>query len=114
MTNPTDPVARLVFDFGTSTIAVSVTEIKVEELTTLVTAIEESVAAKLSVYPNPVRSILHVNDLDSYKEATVLDTRGQTHLRISITPGTETLNFETIPSGFYVIRLVGNGHPRII
>ena len=110
MTNPTDPAARLVFDFGTNITGVSVADIKVEELTTAVTAIEEKIAPTLSAYPNPVKSIIYIANLDSYKEATVHDTRGQAHLKVSITPGTSTLNLETVPPGFYVLNLWRTGH----
>jgi hypothetical protein len=109
MTNPTDPAARLVFDFGTNIAGVSVTEIKVEELTTTVTAVEEKTVPVLSAYPNPVKSVIHIDNLDSYSEATVHDTRGQRHLKVSITPGTKVLNLDAIPPGFYVLGLIGNG-----
>jgi endoglucanase len=118
MNNPTDPAARLVFDLGTNNTNVSVTEIKVEEITTTVTSIEEpAVPTTPSAYPNPVTSMLYIDKLDSYKEATVRDVRGQSLLRIAISPGTAAINFENVSSGFYVLILSGNGrhdHLKIV
>jgi endoglucanase len=110
MNNPTDPAARLVFDLGTNVTSVSVTEIKVEELTTTVTSVEEPFAPGVpSAYPNPVTSILHVDRLDSYNEVRISDMRGQCLQRLAISPGTTTVNFEHVAPGFYVLILSGNG-----
>jgi len=110
MNNPTDPASRLVFDFGTSVSGVSISDIKVEELTTIVTAVEEQPGnAKVSGYPNPVTSILYVDKLDSYRQAELHDTRGQVHRVFTISPGSTSLDVEAIPPGVYVLSLFGNG-----
>ena len=110
MNNPTDPAARLVFDFGTNIIGVSITEIKVEELTTAITSVEERPDPITPwAYPNPVKSILYVDNLDSYKEATVRDMRGQKLRHFVISPGMSTLDLENVAPGFYVLSLSGNG-----
>jgi endoglucanase len=118
MNNPTDPAARLVFDFGTNLTNVSVTEIKVEELTTTITAIEEPTGSGAPLaYPNPVASMLYIDNLDSYTDASVTDMRGQRLLRVVISPGTKTVNFESVAPGFYVLVLSGNGrhdHLKVI
>ncbi|HMG93361.1 MAG TPA: cellulase family glycosylhydrolase [Chryseolinea sp.] len=118
MNNPTDPAARLVFDLGTNLTSVSITEIKVEEITTTITSIEEpSLPNAPLAYPNPVTSILYVDSLDSYTEATVSDMRGQSLLRFAISPGTTTVNFENVAPGLYILILRGNGrhdHLKVI
>jgi hypothetical protein len=97
MNNPTDPVARLVFDLGTSVAGVSITEIKVEELTTVITSAEEQPAPTTPwVYPNPVTSMLYIDNLNSYDEATVHDVRGQRLRRFVISPEMSTLDLESI------------------
>lgn len=110
MNNPTDPAARLVFDFGTNVTGVSVTEIKVEELTTTITSVEEQpVTITPWAYPNPVTSMLYIDNLDSYEEATVHDLRGQSLRRFVISPGMSAFDLESVAPGFYVLTLRGNG-----
>ncbi|HEY5919229.1 MAG TPA: cellulase family glycosylhydrolase [Chryseolinea sp.] len=109
MNNPTDPAARLVFDLGTNVTGVSITEIKVEELTTVITSVEEHPAPTTPwAYPNPVTSLLYIENLDSYEEATVHDVRGQRLRRFVISSEMSSLDLESIAPGFYVIKLRGN------
>jgi hypothetical protein len=110
MNNPTDPAARLVFDFGNNVTSVSVTEIKVEELTTTITSVEEqAVPITPWAYPNPVTSILYIDNLDSYDEAIIHDVRGQRLLRFVISPAMSALDLESVAPGFYVLTLRANG-----
>ena len=76
---------------------------------TTVTDVEEQSVTLLTGYPNPVISIIHIPNLNSYSEAIVHDSHGQTHLKVSITPGTEALDLEALPRGFYVLSLWKHG-----
>ena len=48
------------------------------------------------VYPNPVTSMLYIDNLNSYDEATVHDVRGQRLRRFVISPEMSTLDLESI------------------
>lgn len=107
MNDPTDLAARLVFDLGQNTAGVSITEVKVEELQFLVTAVDEESRRKPILYPNPITSELYCDDFVRYRQAHVYDMRGRLIAARDITPTTASINLEDIPSGLYVLRLSG-------
>lgn len=112
MASPTDPASRLVFDLGLSTAGVTITQVKVEELQFLVTAIDQEVSApRLVVYPNPVTSFLYSEDLRRYRRAEVFDLNGRLWASFDLTPDTTFINVAGAPPGQYLIRLKGNGRP---
>ena len=110
MTNPTDPAARLVFDLGLNVTGVMITEVKVEELNFLVTAVNEEVSrSKIIVYPNPVASFLYSKELVRYRFAELYDLKGQLWATFDIQQDTTRISLEEIPQGLYLLRLTGNG-----
>jgi aryl-phospho-beta-D-glucosidase BglC (GH1 family) len=109
MTNPTDMNARLVFDFGTDTTGVSVTDIKVDELYLMTTSLDDtSPQPGLNIYPNPFKTLLYCQDLDKFEYLEVYDLHGRLWRRSSIHPNEQVINLENIPQGMYVLRLEGN------
>ena len=115
MTQPSDPSARLVFDLGTNTTAVSISNVKVEELSlTMITANEETIGSQLSAHPNPVSSHLKIEIPEGVSHATLVDIQGRTHQQFNVTRGQHILNVEQIPPGLYILSLAGkNRHYRI-
>ncbi len=115
MTSPTDLAGRLVFDLGTSTTNLSITSVKVEEIqfgtvTALANDLKNSHA---SVYPNPVRSLLHIDGATQYHVAELYDLIGRKLNQIKLSENTE-IDMQGMPRGFYVIRLSGNGRSEVV
>lgn len=110
MTSPTDPAARLVFDLGQSATGVTIAEIKVEELSFVITSAESRAErSKVVVYPNPVASTVHSEELGRYSKATLYDLKGRLWATFDISPHTDTINLANLPQGMYVLRFTGNG-----
>src|SRR5690606_21290751 len=87
MTNPTDLAARLVFDLGLNVAGVTITEVKVELLQNLITAVDdETIKSQPAAYPNPVSSWLHISELKDYKLAELFDATGRLSSTFKITP----------------------------
>lgn len=109
MTYPTDPAAHLVFDLGTNTTGVTISNVKVEELsfTPIVVANEETLQPKTRVYPNPVSSLLMVETPDDVENAELLDMRGLSHQKFKINGRLAALNVAHVPPGFYILSLTG-------
>jgi aryl-phospho-beta-D-glucosidase BglC (GH1 family) len=108
MTSPTDLSSRLVFDLGNSTAGVKVWDVKVEELTFIVTALEQKVfSAAPFVYPNPVHSLLYVEEPDKYQAAAVYDLAGRLLLQVNLTTDLGAINLDGIPQGMYILCLEG-------
>lgn len=115
MTNPTDPAARLVFDLGKSAIGVTISEIKVEELSFVVTAVEElAIKPKVTFYPNPVTSILHLETSELFQSLQLFDLNGREMVKLNVNSTTTMINLEGFSQGIYVLRISGDGvHDRI-
>lgn len=112
MTNPTDPAARLVFDLGKSTTNISVYDIKVEQLSfeAPVTALQEpQLTQKVTFYPNPVGSILHISELHRYRLVELLDMKGRVVSVFAVTPAISSIPMGNLPRGIYLLKLSGNG-----
>ena len=117
MTSATDPAARIVFDLGTSTTGISITDLKVDELSFVVTSVEESIAQKTYAYPNPVVNKLYSDILPRFSKAVVYDTRGSALAEYNLSPSTEFLDMSSVPEGYYIVRLSGapgQVHLRIV
>lgn len=110
MNDPTDLAARLVFDLGQNTSGISITEVKVEELQTVITAVDDETPElrKPRVYPNPVTTLLSSDDFSRYDQANIYDMRGRLMAAFEITPQTDAINLTDVPQGLYVLKLSGN------
>ncbi|CAN5912094.1 hypothetical protein BH24BAC1_BH24BAC1_26670 [soil metagenome] len=110
MTSPTDPQARLVLDLGNSSTNVEVLEVRLEEISTLLTALGPEPKPNLLFSPNPVHSVLEVKNAGEYQQALLYDLKGR-NLAVFELPGEEAfLNLENYARGLYVIRLIGKKH----
>jgi hypothetical protein len=110
MTNPTDLASRLVFDLGLNASGVTITEVKVEELQFVVTAVNDETPSprKPRIHPNPVATILYCDDLTNYRHAKVYDMSGQLMAAFDVSPQTKSINLQDVPQGLYVLKLSGN------
>lgn len=108
MSSPTDIAARLVFDLGKNANDVTLTDVKVEELSFTITDInDEAGGSFVTLYPNPTSHFLSIDKLQLYKSAEVLDITGRQISVLRIRPETNTLDVSEIPSGIYILSLTG-------
>ncbi len=110
MNDPSDPMARLVFDLGKNVAGVIISEVKVEKLKFVITAIDKfKLKSKIRFYPNPVSSTLHIDDLNRYRFVEIYDLNGRPVAHFDVKPTSSSLQMDTYPQGIYVIRLLGDG-----
>lgn len=115
MTNATDMNARLVFDLGTSATGIIVSDVKVEEIQFAVTAVgEEKNKSSMISYPNPVKSVLHIERGERFTSAEVFDQSGKKVKQFSLSLGTKSINLESIPRGFYLIHFSDGNQIKVI
>ncbi len=116
MNDPTDLSARLVFDLGTSTTNVSITNVKVEEIQIgIATDIFDTERSPVvTAYPNPVQSMLHLKGVGGFHTAEVYDVVGRRIMRFVIEDETTTLHVEDVPRGLYFVRLYGMGFSEVV
>lgn len=109
MTNPTDPIARLVFDLGVDAINVAISNVKVEKLSfpVVTSAAEEESQRKYEAYPNPVSSSLIIENLKNYHAAELFDVTGRAIKMFDIPSGARSLDLDKIPPGIYILILKG-------
>lgn len=109
MSEPTDNAARLVFDLGKSAVGVSLSNIKVEKVSFVVTALAEAIERKVRFYPNPVENMLHVDHLDDYSYVELIDQQGRVNGAYHPNLNETSLDMSRLASGLYIVRLVGDG-----
>jgi hypothetical protein len=64
---------------------------------------KESIALKISAYPNPVNNDLYISISGNEGQIVVADLFGITLLKYPVTEGRVKLNTEKIPNGFYIL-----------
>lgn len=106
--NTTDNSARMVFDMGSSNINISVTDIKIEEVTfqppTGISGIEKQT---LNIYPNPVQNQLYFSHSDEFDRITVFNIQGRQVLESPVWETEKSLDVSSLQSGIYLIRFSG-------
>jgi hypothetical protein len=78
--------------------------------------LQETLANSVSVFPNPMSDELNVR-VSSKADVQITDLAGKSLLVISVQPGSEVINVDSIPKGTYVCKLSfedGSQHIRKI
>lgn len=115
MTSPSDPQARLVFDLGTSTVNVTISEVKVEELSfeeneTVTALSDKRKRADIQFYPNPAGSRLFIHSSGNYT-LQIFDVNGRRMAETKIDNSAETVDLSLLKSGIYTLCFSGkNGN----
>lgn len=107
MNEPTDANARLVFDLGTNTSTVTITNIKVEEITmeAPVTSVsEQSSYVRVRVLPNPVISEMRIENDGGPDAMEIIDTMGRRWTRHRLHEPVTVLSMDGMPAGIYIAR----------
>jgi len=110
MTSPSDMAARLVIDLGNSNINVDILEVRLEEITTVITSVSRESLPALHYYPNPVLSYLNLKNIMDYQQVFLYDLQGKNvgHYHIE---GNETqIDLQKYPKGLYFLRLIGRSN----
>jgi hypothetical protein len=107
MSNPTDLQARLVFDLGNFPENIEILEVKLEEISTVISALPGDEDYNFQFFPNPVDSNLYLFQVSEYRQALLYDLTGR-KLEVFELQGTEAqINLELYPPDQYVLRMVG-------
>jgi endoglucanase len=106
--NTTDNSARMVFDMGNSDINISVTDIKIEEVTfqppTGISGIEKQT---LNIYPNPVQNRLFFTHTGEFEKLTIFNIQGKPVIERSIRELENSLDVSELQPGIYLINFSG-------
>ncbi|MGF1635718.1 MAG: cellulase family glycosylhydrolase [Cyclobacteriaceae bacterium] len=109
MNSATDNAARLVYDLGMSAVSnITITEVKVEELSFLITTLDEKLKPNLIVYPNPTQNVLYVSGVSRYHKAVLLNARGEKISTFDIRDHEWQLNMDAFATGLYIVQFVGD------
>ena len=104
--NVNDNSARMVFDLGKSAADFIITDVKLEEIVlvwpTSAVSIENY---KSKVYPNPVSDNVYINNLDGFREYSILNVQGGVIKSGNLSSYKNQLNIETLSPGMYFIQL---------
>lgn len=103
MNSDSDPNARLVFDVGNSSIGLSLTQIKVE-MVTIGLSVRDAESINATVFPNPVKDFLYVEDSHLFNEIIVYNLNGTQVSKQSTAP----VRLSHLPKGFYLVELKGD------
>jgi endoglucanase len=108
----TDNAARMVFDLGNSTVNVSVTDIKIEEIVfEPPTNITIPQAGFIDLYPNPVKERLFIRNADGIEKISVYNLQGKTLLEKSVQDANASIDVSQLQPGIYIIRAEGKSTP---
>jgi len=106
--NTTDNTARMVFDIGNSDINISVTDIKIEEVTFQPpTGVFEMEQPHLNIYPNPVKNRLFFSHTGEFNRVAVFNIQGRPVLENPVRETDNNLDVSALQSGIYLIRFSG-------
>jgi endoglucanase len=108
----TDNTARMVFDFGNSTVNVSVTDILIEEIVfEPPTGITIPQAGILDIYPNPVRERLFLRNAVDIEKVSIYNLQGKALLEKRVQDVNTGIDVSGLSPGIYFIRAEGKGIP---
>lgn len=111
----TDLSSRLVFDLGNDVTDVKVSNVQVDELSFGITGIAgRAEGDKVSVYPNPATSSLHVTSAWVFYTAELFDLRGRRVTYIDNVDSASTLDVRDVPPGLYILVLTGRDDVRSV
>jgi len=110
MNSPTDMTARLVVDLGNSNIDVDIMEVRLEEISTVVTSVAMERLPALEYYPNPVISYLNLKNIIDYQQIYLYDLQGKNVGQYQIEGDETQIDLRKYPKGMYFLRFIGRTH----
>jgi len=98
----------MVFDLGKSTSDVFVTDIKLEEIVLeWPTVVNDLNIFKTTVYPNPATDKIYINNLDEFKEFSIINLQGAIIRKMELKQNINQINLENLTPGMYFIAMTG-------
>lgn len=107
MTENTDLLGRLAFDFGKSTTAVSIYSVLIEEISLVITDVDDHVEQDVVVYPNPTGSTLFIDTTIPFEQAFLFDMRGRFIKALNLGTSARSIDLTELPEGVYLLKLWG-------
>lgn len=104
MKSETDRAARIVFDLGNALPAVTIYDVKLEEIRiTSSTIIPEN--RKNRIYPNPAGDQITIDHEGESALAEIISMSGKTFRTFWVEPGPNTVEIRRLPQGIYLLRI---------
>lgn len=108
MNEPSDLIARMSFDMGTTVANINISSIKIEEIIDNSIPLATEKESNISIYPNPIEDILTISALKAIQSLELIDQKGSVILRKTIVNESSlNVSLQTIPSGSYILVLYG-------
>lgn len=108
MNDPSDLVARMSFDMGTTIANINILSVKIEEIIDNSAPLATEKETNISIYPNPIEDILTISALKAIQSLELIDQKGSVILRKTIVNESSlNVSLQTIPSGSYILVLYG-------
>ncbi|MFV0269210.1 MAG: cellulase family glycosylhydrolase [Draconibacterium sp.] len=105
--NSSDNAARLVFDLGASADNVYFDSIVLESIELQEpTSARQKEELKTKIFPNPVSSLLTINNSDNFQQLTITNAIGKTLLKQNIKEQINSINMNQLASGIYFVSLL--------
>jgi endoglucanase len=99
----TDVNSRIVFDLGKSVFGVTISEIKLEELT-LKTTSSAYISNDIKIFPNPVKNSFRITNAEGISSVALYNLSGQKVFVTSIENGDE-IDASKLEPGVYILNL---------
>lgn len=109
MSGESDNTARMVFDLGKSAAGMTLSSVKIEEVTIL-TASPITQAPLFRIYPNPVADQLFIAGNGTRARAEILNLAGQTLHSFEVEKGVTSAEVSHLPRGTYLMVIRGEHH----
>ena len=103
--------SQLLFFDGSETVSVNLSEIRKAYFTAL-QDVNEVENQQLSIYPNPAKDILIINNIYDNQEVTIYSIDGKVIKRINVS-GETSINISDLHSGMYIVS-AGNMFSKFI
>ncbi|WP_373519996.1 cellulase family glycosylhydrolase [Aquiflexum sp.] len=110
MNDTSDPSARIVFDLGMQMGNALFRKVKVQELDLVITSLRENYPEKVNIYPNPVKSLLTIDNIHSGSQIELYNSMGQKLDLFRVTGTQHDIEMSQLKPGIYLLRIFGNNH----
>jgi hypothetical protein len=71
-------------------------------------SVSENAMNNLSMYPNPVASVLNISNMENVDQIRVVNLLGETVSNHSVSGSTASINVNSLPNGIYFVSLLND------
>ena len=105
MSDPTDEQARIVFDLGITIGTAFFRKVKLEELDLVILSLPKEKAEQIKMYPNPVKALLRIEQVQSGSNIELFSPAGQLLRRIDVLENTLEIEMGSLSPGIYLLKV---------